>query len=283
MTKGPLLNELSSRFTTRDSLGIEGVATSIAREICPIVNTVTPRPFYWAFLTWCYYDFYNNCEPKDRKSDNVYKYAKMQNFFFALASDINDTDGANGFTGADTIRRRIDLNKKQFSYDENYLVHTLSSMGYYTPGLYTMGFITDVDPETMDELKYPHLTKEGEKLAKAFDKVFSSTKYYKNYRKKGKDVPTDILIELDNQIRIDLEGFDEVKTILVEHLFNKESQKKLIESHNYIKFIFFIKKIDKKNKPLQGLELFLCYETVKDPTPFRSRINICIKRISSGT
>ena len=57
MAKGPRLNNISRNFTTRDSLGIEGVATSISAEICPIVNTVTPRPFYWAFITWCYYDF----------------------------------------------------------------------------------------------------------------------------------------------------------------------------------------------------------------------------------
>ena len=57
MSKGPRLNNITRNFTTRDSLGIEGVATSISAEICPIVNTVTPRPFYWAFITWCYYDF----------------------------------------------------------------------------------------------------------------------------------------------------------------------------------------------------------------------------------
>ena len=45
MAKGPRLNNISRNFTTRDSLGIEGVATSISAEICPIVNTVTPRPF----------------------------------------------------------------------------------------------------------------------------------------------------------------------------------------------------------------------------------------------
>ena len=58
MSKGPRLNNITRNFTTRDSLGIEGVATSISAEICPIVNTVTPRPFYWAFITWCYYDFF---------------------------------------------------------------------------------------------------------------------------------------------------------------------------------------------------------------------------------
>ena len=238
MSKGPRLNNISRNFTTRDSLGIEGVATSISAEICPIVNTVTPRPFYWAFIAWCYYDVFNNCDPKDRNSDNVYKYVKMQNYFLALASDINNTDGSNGFTGADTIRNRVDLNQSTFSYDDKYLVTILSNMGYYPAGLYTMGFITDNNPETLERYKYPHITPEGEKLALAFDKVFSRTEYYKKYRHKGTDIPRDVLIELNNKININLDGFDEVKKILINHLFNKESQKKLIESHNYLKYIF---------------------------------------------
>ena len=202
MAKGPRLNNIYRNFTTRDSLGIEGVATSISAEICPIVNTVTPRPFYWAFITWCYYDFYKDCEPKDRSSDNVYKYVKMQNYFLALASDINNTDGSNGFTGADTIRSRLDLNQNAFSYDDKYLVTVLSNMGYYPAGLYSMGFIIDSDPETLEKYKYPHLTKEGEKLALAFESVVSKTKYYKEYRKVGMNIPKEVLIELSQSINI---------------------------------------------------------------------------------
>ena len=59
-----------------------------------------------------------------------------------------------------------------------------------------MGFIVDSDPETFEKFKYPHLTKEGEKLAKAFEKVFSQTRYYKEYRKMEKSVPREVLIEL---------------------------------------------------------------------------------------
>ena len=238
MAKGPRLNNISRNFTARDSLGIEGVATSISAEICPIVNTVTPRPFYWAFITWCFYDFYNNCDPKDRSADNVYKYVKMQNYFLALSSDINNTDGTNGFTGADTIRFRVDLNQNQFSYEEKYLKNVLSNMGYYPAGLYTMGFITDSNPETFEKLKYPHLTPEGKRLAEAFDKIIGCTKYYKEYRTVITNIPREVLIELNNVVKINLDGFDEVKQILIEHLFKKESQKLLIESHNYLKYIF---------------------------------------------
>ncbi len=57
MPRGPRLNNINKNFTTRDSLGIESVATSISADICPIVNTVTPRAFYWPFMVWIYYDF----------------------------------------------------------------------------------------------------------------------------------------------------------------------------------------------------------------------------------
>lgn len=239
MNKGPRLNNISKKFTTRDSLGIEGVATSISVEICPIVNTVTPRPFYWAFIMWCYYDFYKNNDPKDRSSDNVYKYVKMQNYFLALASNMINIVSPNGFTGEDKIRRSgVDLNQNLFSYDEKYLDTTLSNMGYYPAGLYSMGFITDNDPETLKKFRYPHITPEGKKLAEAFDKVICHTRYYKEYRMAITNIPRDALIELGNNISINLDGFDEVKKILVNHLFKKESQKLLIESHNYLKYIF---------------------------------------------
>ena len=257
MNKGPRLNNISRNFTTRDSLGIEGVATSISAEICPIVNTVTPRPFYRAFITWCYYDFYNTCEAKDRSVDNVYKYVKMQNYFLALASNITNSDGTNGFTGADAIRERINLEQESFSYNEKYLKTILSNMGYYPAGLFTMGFIVDTDPETFKKFKYPHLTKEGEKLAKAFEKVFSQTRYYKEYRRMEKSVPREVLIELSEFVNINLHNFDEVKQILIDHLFNKESQKKLIESHNYLKFIY-------KNYKLEILNTAKCREIFYD-------------------
>ena len=67
MEKGPKLNNTIKNFTSRDNLGIEGVSTSIQRELCPIVNTVTPRAFYWIFMVWNYYDYLAN---SGLKSDN---------------------------------------------------------------------------------------------------------------------------------------------------------------------------------------------------------------------
>jgi len=38
MPRGPILNDISRNFTTRDSLGIEGVAATIQASVCRIVT-----------------------------------------------------------------------------------------------------------------------------------------------------------------------------------------------------------------------------------------------------
>ena len=50
MPKGPILNDISRKFTTRDSLGIEGVVTTIQASICPVINTVTTSVASQSFL-----------------------------------------------------------------------------------------------------------------------------------------------------------------------------------------------------------------------------------------
>lgn len=204
MNKGPMINNISRNFTTRDSLGIEGVATSISAELCPIVNTVTPRPFYWAFIIWCFYDFYKNCNPEDRKIENVYKYVKMQNYFLALGSLLNNNYDVSGFTGTDTIKNTVDLTSEKYDYNENYLKTTLSNMGYYPAGLFSMYFITDENAETGEKYKYPKFTPLGEKLAMAFESVICKTDYYLEFRKTGINVTKNSLIQLNNFVNLDL-------------------------------------------------------------------------------
>lgn len=246
MSKGPRVNNIIRNFTSRDSLGIEGVASSIQGEICPIVNTVTPRPFYWAFLTWCFYDFYKNCRLEEREEKKVYNYAKRQNYFFALSNILNEIDVIGGFTGSETIRNRINIENDKFSYDESYLKTTLSNMGYYPSGLLTMGFIVSTDQESEKRDKYPKLTPSGRKLAESFDAIISKTTYYKN-RLNGLTFSRKELVELGKVININLNGFDETKAILNEHLFNRKSNKKLIECKNYIKFIYTNYKVKQLN------------------------------------
>lgn len=248
MSKGPRLNNISRNFTTRDSLGIEGIANTISAEICPIVNTVTPRPFYWALINWCYYDFYKNCKLEERNTNNVYKYVKRQNYYMALATLLNGKDEVGGFTGTDTLKQNgINLEDNVFKYNDKYLKNLLSNMGYYPAGLLTMGFIVEEDPDTSERFKYPKLTPEGEKLGQAFENVIKDTEYYKRYRLTGLEVPKNVLLEFGKIINMNLDGFNEVEEILRDHLFNRKNTVKLIDSHNYIKYLFYNEKIVELN------------------------------------
>ena len=93
----PLLNDTKVNFSSRDSLGIESVFTSISADLCPIINTVTPRAFYWAFMCWIYYDFYKNSGIKTYTvSEFDKRYLKRQDYYFVLANLIsNNSDQFN--------------------------------------------------------------------------------------------------------------------------------------------------------------------------------------------
>ena len=83
--KLPLFNSTYRGFTKRDTLGLQSLSSSIQAKICPIVNVVTPHPFYWAFLIWNYYHFYSLQENKE-VSDIVFNkdFVKRNDFFFVI-------------------------------------------------------------------------------------------------------------------------------------------------------------------------------------------------------
>ena len=232
--KGPKLNNISRNFTTRDSLGIESVAASMQGDMCPIVNTVTPRPFYWAFIMWAYYDYYASCVASERNNEGAKYNIRKHNYFLALGSVLAEENVVNGFIGSETLRRKPDIYEQMyFDYEEHYITR-LSTMTYYPAGLYTMDLLVEEDPKTHEKFKYPHITPAGEKLALAFDKVFSKTQYYKKYKDIDEKVPKDVLIELGKKVLINLEGFDEVKAILIEYLFHKQKNIELLLCCDYV-------------------------------------------------
>ena len=232
---GPVINDTVKNFTTRDSLGIESVATTISREICPIVNTVTPRPFYWALMDWCFYDWYSHF-PDQQKREFVYKYIRKINYFIALGNILaNGRYVENSFTGS---QKAYDLFKDgdSFSFNEDYLTG-IGAMGYYPAGLDTMEMVVTRNVNTLEVYKEPHIReKDGGLLAKAFDKIISTTAFYK-YRFSKSSIPKDVLIELGQKINIDLKGFDECKQILKENLFEKKSRYKLADCKDYINYV----------------------------------------------
>lgn len=231
----PVINKTSKSFTTRDSLGIEGVATTISREISPIVNTVTPRPFYWAFIAWCYYDWYQNNECQ-RKRTEVNKYIKKVNYFIALGNILANGYQENSYTGSSNINNSIDITTKSFLYNDSYLTG-IGAMGYYPPGLEQMEMVVNVNTNTGEVYKEPQIRQnDGVVLAEAFDTVISKTRYYKEYRFSQKPVPRDVLIELGSIIHINLDGFDECKKILKKNLFETKARFKLNQCKELINY-----------------------------------------------
>ena len=130
MRIGPHLNNNRDNYSSQDSLGIESVVASMQERTCPIVNTVTARAFYWAFLVWNYYDFYLN-SGIEKNSDKFSDYARRQDFFFVLATLLSRKDN-DGLGGIRNVSKYIN-EEGPFSYDDKYLKASLGGMDiYYT-------------------------------------------------------------------------------------------------------------------------------------------------------
>lgn len=259
MSRGPKLNNISKSFTTRDSLGIEGVSTSIQGEICPIVNTVTPRAFYWPFMAWIYYDFYKYSGISDHTIEAFDAYLKRQDYFFVLATLLTEGSDQENLVGKQ--QSQIDLEENPngpYLYNPAYFKTRYGGMQYYNAGCLSMYFITNEDLENNKQLSFPMLRPEGEKLAKAFEIVIKDTEYYKSYRRNDEAVPRKVLEEYGKVINFGLKGFDECKSILKHYLFDddraiqlKERSRLLTECANYITLIV------KKNN-VDSLSLSTC-------------------------
>ena len=244
MHKGPFLNNINRNFTTRDSLGIEGVVTSLQGEICPIVNTVTPRAFYWPFMAWIYYDFLRYSGITNRTVTTFDAYLKRQDYFFVLAVLLTEGSDQNNLVGKQ--QSQIDINDNPegpYPFNNNYFITRYGGMQYYNAGCLSMYFITDQDADGKD-LAFPLMRPEGEEIAKAFEDVIKNTEYYKNYRLNDKPVPKSVLLEYGKVINIGLKRFDKCKSLLRMYLFEDtrnqdftNRSRLLAECADYIKTI----------------------------------------------
>lgn len=237
MKKGPLLNNNSRKFTTRDSLGIESVAASISRDLCPIVNTVTPRAFYWAFMVWIYYDFHKYSGIEEH-TVNVFDktYLKRQDYFFVLSQLLTESSDQGNLVGKQNSQDDIKKNPDgPYVFNPEYFVSRYGGMQYYNAGCLTMDYIRDFDVDNNKRYPFPKLTPEGKKMALDFQNCIKDTEYYKHYRLKDIPVPRDVLIEYGKTINIGLNGFENCKASLRKHLFENPMLKC---SADYVKFIF---------------------------------------------
>lgn len=246
MPKGPHINDISKNFTTRDSLGVEGVATSMQAEICPIVNTVTPRAFYWPFMIWIYYDFYKYSGIEERTVKEFDKYLKRQDYFFVLATLLTPGADQSNLVGKQQSQIDIDNNPNgPYRFNKDYFKSRYGGMQYYNAGCLSMYFITDKDLANDRDLSFPALRPEGEKMAKAFETIIKDTAYYKSFRCNDEPVPRSVLEEYGEVINLGLVGFDECKSLLKRYMFEDDRAIQLIERSallkecaDYIKLIF---------------------------------------------
>ena len=225
----PIFNNTTNRFSSRDCLGIESVFATISAELCPIVNTVTPRAFYWPFMCWIYYDFYKYSGIKSRDVNTFdMEFLKRQDYFFVLANLLLKQEDpqlkVDEFNLVGKLNTAIDINNNPdgpFPYNRKYFQTTYGGMQYYNAGCLTMHFITGEDEDGILIKGIPLLTQYGEKMALAFQNVIKNTRYYQEYRLRDVPVPKDVLVEYGKVINLGLVGFDECKSLLRYHLINR--------------------------------------------------------------
>ena len=236
---GPKINNITTRFSSRDSLGIESVAATIAAELCPVINTVTPRAFYWPFMCWIYYDFHKNAGIKEKNTTTFAGYLRRQDYFFVLANLLADNPDQYNLVGKEkTGADKASNPDGPYEFNKNYFSMTYGGMNYYNAGCVTMRFLVEMDEETGKRYDFPKLTQFGEEMAIAFENVIKDTAYYKFYRRNNNPVPKEVLLEYAKIIPINLNGFDECKSILKRHLFGR--YKKLELCAEYAKRLYSI-------------------------------------------
>lgn len=245
-SRGPKLNDRSARSTNRDNLGITSAQTALQNILCPVVNTVTYRAFYWPFLVWNYYNCINN-NPKETISKGSFasifnkEYVKKNDFFFVMGILIAKGINQQNLAGIDNCADIIDNNKNgPYTYNQDYLQAHFGGMQYYNGGCNALGFITDREQDDTIIPGIQRITETiGKPMAKAFENVIESTQYFKEYRLSDKPVPRKVLKELGDALSLDMKGMEECKTLLNNALFspcNNErfSNEYLIQSRDFI-------------------------------------------------
>ena len=234
--------------TSRDNLGITSAQTSLQDELCPVVNTVTYRAFYWPFLVWNYYTCIRNT-PKSKLCDKNMgaifndEYVKRNDFYFILGTLLNKDADHQNLAGVDNGRATLKA-VGPYQYNNKYLQAYFGGMQYYGGCCDTLGFITGREQDNTPIPGLARLTESvGKPMGEAFDKVIKDTRYYKEYMLTDKPVPKDVLEELGNILCIDMRGMEECKSLLRKALFEecdneKFSNKYLIQSRDYLLFLY---------------------------------------------
>lgn len=248
---GPILNYTYKKHNNRDPLGIDGISQSIVGELCPIINSVTPHVIYWILVNWLYYDLYVNRKTDDLSEKTLNNYIKTINYFIVLGNLLNNVE-VNDMVGVTNIKK-LDMNLKVYSYDENY-IKTITGINYYKAALSSAGFITytDLEQNNFQHLKF---TKKGTKLALSIDNLIKKTNFYKkcilnnNYT----NIPANYIKEFGSIISFDLKYLEESKSLIKQYFFGTFDQ--LSKQYEFIKYLYYDLKIEDISD--DGLRIFL--------------------------
>lgn len=218
----PHFNSTYRKFTKRDTLGLQSLSSTIQGKICPIVNAVTPHPFYWAFLVWNYYHFYSLPENKnklDKEFDETF--VKRNDFYFVLSNFLN-SNNMDGIAGQTKVKNEFEDKRESpvFEFYPKYYKSHFGGMQYYNFGCFKAGFVV----EDLTKINI-NGNSNGAKLTRAFDEVIKNTTVYKEYISQNKlleNVEKDALIELGKCLTLKMDNMDEVKKILYSALFPKD-------------------------------------------------------------
>lgn len=241
-TKGPKINYSHRNFTTRDNLGINSAGTSYQADLCPVINTVTPRAFYWAFAVWNYYDYWQNYRiEKKSVSDFEVNFLKRNDYFFVLANLLTPGSDRDNLVGKDNCA--ADIRKSgPYLYNRKYFKSHYGGMQYYVPGCVTLGLITETDKEG-NSFPFPKLTEKiGLPIALAFENVIKDTDYYRSYRLNDIPVPRSVLEDLGMRIDLSMNKMEECKRLLRDVFFTPTKNilfdnENLILSKEYLLFL----------------------------------------------
>lgn len=276
--RGPLFNKTVTITTGRDNLGIDSVFSSITSDLCPVVNTVTPAPFYWIFLTWLYYDAHVNAKIKLTETKLYRQYIRRQEYFFILANVLaNGNDNINTLlNGKDNVSNHVIGDDGPYDFYEEYYGNS-GGMNYYSGGLVTLGIVHDDG----NQGRYPTMSTIGKQLALSVENKIKDTKYYKFYRLNGNPVPKDVLIEYAQSINAALKGFDESKTILKQVMFDEtDNRKYLCYTRDYLLYIH--NNIMKLNKITYKDMRKILYEVFSYKNKEKYKLSPELKWISTG-
>ena len=241
MSKGPRINYTKGNFTTRDNLGINSAGTSFQAVLSPVINTVTPRAFYWIFAVWNYYDYHQNYKTEKKTTEDFENnFLKKNDYYFVLANLLTEGSDRDNLVGKDNCAVDLKENDGPFAYNRGYFKAHFGGMQYYVPGCQTLGLITYVDNDG-NEFKFPKVTEKlGVPMAQAFEEIIKDTEYYKTYRLTQTPVPKEVLIELGKTISLSMDGMEECKKWLRKAFFESSvyfDNSTLIHSKDYLLFI----------------------------------------------